>query len=137
MKKLILLTLATVFLTSCSNDETPQTEPVQHQNQYVNENYDNLVFLDATFERLNANEQQLPVSNTDAVTIFEKTTFIKVTPTTFETNTIAPASYFRTNDIFNIGTTQFSVYTAQRIIIKKIEYTTSYGKDKRSERYSY
>jgi PBP1b-binding outer membrane lipoprotein LpoB len=136
MKKLILLAVTIIF-TGCSNDETPQTEPVQHQNQYVNENYNNLVFLDATFERLNSNGQQLPVSNTDAVTIFEKTTFIKVTPTTFETNTIAPASYFRTNDIFNIGTTQFSVYTAQRIIIKKIEYTTSYGKDRRSERYSY
>ena len=39
--------------------------------------------------------------------------------------------------LFITGQIQFQFYESSRIVIKKIEYPTSYGKDKRQERYSY
>jgi len=132
MKKILLLAVF-VSLFSCSNDEQPFGD-----NQNVDKTYNNLVFLDATYEKLNADGNQLQVLPGDAVTVFEKTTNIKITSTTFETNTISPTSYFINSNIYNLpNLVQFSIYENSNIIIKKIEYQTSYGKDKRSERYSY
>ena len=133
MKKLLLITAIAFLLFSCSNDSDSTNEPTQEV-----KNYNNLTFLDATYEKLNADGNQLPVSVGDAVTIFERTTDIQITNTTFETNTIDPVVYYKTGFTYSLPSlTQFIFYEDSRIIIKKIEYPTSYGKDKRSERYSY
>jgi len=134
MKKLLLL-LITLLTFSCSS-ESNESEPTQATQEV--KNYNNLVFLDATYEKLNVDGNQLPVSVGDAVTIFERTTDIQITNETFQTNTIAPVAYFKTGFTYSLPSlTQFIFYENSRIIIKKIEYTTNYGKDKRSERYSY
>jgi hypothetical protein len=133
MKKLLLITAIAFLLFSCSNDSDSTNEPTQEV-----KNYNNLTFLDATYEKLNVDGNQLPVSVGDAVTIFERTTDIQITNTTFETNTIAPVAYYKSGFTYSLPSlTQFIFYEDSRIIIKKIEYPTSYGKDKRSERYSY
>ena len=133
MKKLLLITAIAFLLFSCSNDSDSTTEPTQEV-----KNYNNLTFLDATYEKLNVDGNQLPVSVGDAVTVFERTTDIQITNTTFETNTIAPVAYYKSGFTYSLPSlTQFIFYEDSRIIIKKIEYPTSYGKDKRSERYSY
>jgi hypothetical protein len=133
MKKLLLITAVAFLLFSCSNDSDSTTEPTQEV-----KNYNNLTFLDATYEKLNVDGNQLPVSVGDAVTVFERTTDIQITSTTFETNTIAPVAYYKSGFTYSLPSlTQFIFYEDSRIIIKKIEYPTSYGKDKRSERYSY
>ena len=131
MKKLLLITAIAFLFFSCSNDEstTDQTQETQ--------NYE-LTFLDATYQKLNVDGNELPISVGDAVTIFEPTTHIEITATTFETNDIAPVVYFKTNTTYSLpGQIQFQFYENSRIVIKRIEYTTSYGKDKRTERYSY
>lgn len=131
MKKLLFITAITFLLFSCSNDETTT------DNQPQTKNYE-LTFLDATYQKLNADGNELPISVGDPVTIFEPTTHITITSTTFETNTIAPVGYFKTNTTYSLpGQTQFQFYENSRIVIKRIEYPTSYGKDKRTERYSY
>jgi hypothetical protein len=133
MKKLLLITAFAFLLFSCSNDSDSTTEPTQEV-----KNYNNLTFLDATYEKLNVDGNQLPISVGDAVTVFERTTDIQITNTTFETNTIAPVAYYKSGFTYSLPSlTQFIFYEDSRIIIKKIEYPTSYGKDKRSERYSY
>ena len=130
MKKLLLL-LSALFFISCSNDESITDAQTQTQNY-------ELTFLDATYQKLNVDGNDLPISVGDAVTIFEPTTHITITSTTFETNTIAPVGYFKTNTTYDLpGQTQFQFYEGSRIVIKRIEYPTSYGKDKRTERYSY
>jgi len=135
MKKILLLAVS-IFVLSCSSDDTQtNTEPTP---QVENKIYNNLIFLDATYERINADGNQLPVSVGDAVTIFEKTTNIKITSSTFETNTITPVTYFKNGSTYSLPSlTQFVIYDSPKIIVKKIEYPTSYGKDKRTERYSY
>jgi len=135
MKKILLLAVS-IFVFSCSSDDTQtHTEPTP---QVENKIYNNLIFLDATYERINADGNQLPVSVGDAVTVFEKTTNIKITSSTFETNTITPVTYFKNGSTYNLPSlTQFIIYDSPKIIVKKIEYPTSYGKDKRTERYSY
>jgi len=139
MKRLFLLATS-ILLFSCSKPDaqtnTGGSVPIDQQDEI--KNYNNMVFLDATYERINANGDQLPVSITDAVTIFDKTTDVKITPTTFETNLIDPSTYFKNGSTYSLpNSVQFSIYENSNIIIKKIEYSTSYGKDKRSERYSY
>ncbi len=130
MKKLLLLLSAILFI-SCSNDETTNEQTQETQNY-------ELTFLDATYQKLNSEGNQLPVNVGDAVTIFDPTTNIIITATTFETNDIAPVGYFKTNTTYSLpGQIQFQFYENSRIVIKRIEYTTSYGKDKRTERYSY
>ena len=130
MKKLLLLLSAILFI-SCSNDETTNEQTQETQNY-------ELTFLDATYQKLNSEGNELPISVGDAVTIFEPTTHIEITSTTFETNDIAPVGYFKTNTTYSLpGQIQFQFYENSRIVIKRIEYTTSYGKDKRQERYSY
>ncbi len=136
MKKILILAVS-IFIFSCSNDDAPNnTDNTIPQVQ--DKIYNNLVFLDATYQKLNTNGDQLQVSPGDAVTIFEKTTNIKITSTTFETNTITAVAYFKNGSIYSLpSSTQFEIYESSHIIIKKIEYPTSYGKDKRQERYSY
>ena len=130
MKKLLLLLSAILFI-SCSNDETTNEQTQETQNY-------ELTFLDATYQKLNSEGNELPISVGDAVTIFDPTTHIIITATTFETNDIAPVGYFKTNTTYSLpGQIQFQFYENSRIVIKRIEYTTSYGKDKRTERYSY
>ena len=130
MKKLLLLLSAILFI-SCSNDETTNEQTQETQNY-------ELTLLDATYQKLNVEGNELPISVGDAVTIFEPTTHIKITATTFETNDIAPVGYFKTNTTYSLpGQIQFQFYENSRIVIKRIEYPTSYGKDKRQERYSY
>ena len=130
MKKLLLLLSAILFI-SCSNDETTNEQTQETQNY-------ELTFLDATYQKLNVDGNELPISVGDAVTIFDPTTHIIITATTFETNDIAPVGYFKTNTTYSLpGQIQFQFYENSRIVIKRIEYTTSYGKDKRTERYSY
>ena len=130
MKKLLLLLSAILFI-SCSNDETTNKQTQETQNY-------ELTFLDATYQKLNSEGNELPISVGDAVTIFDPTTHIIITATTFETNDIAPVGYFKTNTTYSLpGQIQFQFYENSRIVIKRIEYTTSYGKDKRQERYSY
>ncbi len=130
MKKLLLLLSAILFI-SCSNDETTNEQTQETQNY-------ELTFLDATYQKLNVDGNELPISVGDAVTIFYPTTNIIITATTFETNDIAPVGYFKTNTTYSLpGQIQFQFYENSRIVIKKIEYSTSYGKDKRTERYSY
>ena len=131
MKKLLFITAIALLFISCSNDESTN-EPTQETKNYT------LTFLDATYQKLNVDGNELPISVGDAVTIFEPTTHITITATTFETNDIAPVGYFKTNTTYSLpGQIQFQFYENSRIVIKRIEYTTSYGKDKRSERYSY
>lgn len=131
MKKLLFITAIALLFISCSNDETT-TEPTQETQNYE------LTFLDATYQKLNVDVNELPISVGDAVTIFEPTTHITIKSTTFETNDIAPVGYFKTNTTYSLhGQIQFQFYENSRIVIKRIEYTTSYGKDKRNERYSY
>ncbi len=131
MKKLLFITAITLLLFSCSNDETT-TNPTQETQNYE------LTFLDATYQKLNVDGNELPISVGDVVTIFEPTTHIEITATTFETNDIAPVGYFKTNTTYDLpNQTQFQFYENSRIVIKRIEYPTSYGKDKRQERYSY
>ena len=131
MKKLLLLSALLIAFSSCSKDETTN-EPVQETQNYE------LTFLDATYQKLNVDGNELPISVRDAVTIFEPTTHIEITATTFETNNIAPVVYFKTNTTYSLpGQIQFQFYENSRIVIKRIEYPTSYGKDKRTERYSY
>ena len=131
MKKLLLITAIAFLFISCSNDEST-TEPTQETQNYE------LTFLDATYQKLNVEGNELPISVGDAVTIFEPTTHIEITATTFETNDIAPVGYFKTNTTYSLpGQIQFQFYENSRIVIKRIEYPTSYGKDKRTERYSY
>lgn len=130
MKKLLFITAIALLFISCSNDES--TEPTQQTQNYE------LTFLDATYQKLNVDGNDLPISVGDAVTIFEPTTHIEITATTFETNDIAPVGYFKTNTTYSLpGQIQFQFYENSRIVIKRIEYPTSYGKDKRTERYSY
>lgn len=131
MKKLLFITAIALLLFSCSNDE------ITTDNQTQTQNYE-LTLLDATYQKLNSEGNELPISVGDAVTIFEPTTHITITSTTFETNDIAPVGYFKTNTTYSLpGQIQFQFYENSRIVIKRIEYTTSYGKDKRTERYSY
>ena len=131
MKKLLFITAIALLLFSCSNDETT-TEQTQETQNYE------LTFLDATYQKLNVDGNEIPISVGDAVTIFEPTTHITITATTFETNEIAPVGYFKTNTTYSLpGQIQFQFYENSRIVIKRIEYPTSYGKDKRQERYSY
>lgn len=132
MKKLLFITAIALLFISCSNDETTTDNQTQEPQNYE------LTFLDATYQKLNVDENELPISVGDAVTIFEPTTHITITATTFETNTIAPVGYYKTNTTYALpGQTQFQFYENSRIVIKRIEYPTSYGKDKRTERYSY
>jgi hypothetical protein len=135
--KRIFLILA-IALVGCSEPDA-QTGTSNTPSEVVSDkNYNNMVYLDGTFEKINANGDQLPVNIGDAVLTFEKTTDIKITQSTFETNTIAPTTFFKNGFTYSLpGNTQFTIYESSRIIIKKIEYPTSYGKDKRSERYSY
>ena len=131
MKKLLFITAIALFFISCSNDEST-TNPTQETQNYE------LTFLDAAYLKLNVDGNELPISVGDAVTIFEPTTHIEITATTFETNDIAPVGYFKTNTTYSLpGQIQFQFYENSRIVIKRIEYPTSYGKDKRTERYSY
>ena len=131
MKKLLFITAIALLFISCSKDEITN-EPIQETKNYT------LNFLDATYQKLNVDGNELPISIGDAVTIFEPTTHIKITATTFETNDIAPVGYFKTNTTYSLpGQIQFQFYENSRIVIKRIEYPTSYGKDKRTERYSY
>ena len=131
MKKLLLITAIALLFFSCSNDEST-TNPTQETQNYE------LTFLDAAYLKLNVDGNELPISVGDAVTIFEPTTHIEITSTTFETNDIAPVGYFKTNTTYSLpGQIQFQFYENSRIVIKRIEYPTSYGKDKRTERYSY
>ena len=131
MKKLLLITAIALLFISCSNDDTTT------DNQTQTQNYE-LTFLDATYQKLNVEGNELPISVGDLVTIFEPTTHITITATTFETNDIAPVGYFKTNTTYDLpGQIQFQFYENSRIVIKRIEYHTSYGKDKRTERYSY
>ncbi len=131
MKKLLLITAIALLFISCSNDDTTT------DNQTQTQNYE-LTFLDATYQKLNVEGNELPISVGDAVTIFEPTTHITITETTFETNDIAPVGYFKTNTTYDLpGQIQFQFYENSRIVMKRIEYPTSYGKDKRTERYSY
>ncbi len=76
MKKLLLLLSAILFI-SCSKDETTN-EPTQETQNYE------LTFLDATYQKLNIDGNELPISIGDAVTIFEPTTHITITATTFD-----------------------------------------------------
>lgn len=132
MKKLLFITAIALLFISCSNDESATNEPTQETKNYE------LTFLDATYQKLNVDGNELPISIGDAVTIFEPTTHITITATTFETNDIAPVVYFKTNTTYSLpGQTQFQFYENSRIVIKRIEYPKSYGKDKRTERYSY
>lgn len=131
MKKLLFITAIAFLFISCSNDEsrTDQTQETQ--------NYE-LTFLDATYQKLNVDGNELPISIGDPVTIFEPTIHITITATTLETNDIAPVVYYKTNTTYSLpGHIQFQFYENSRIVIKRIEYPTSYGKDKRTERYSY
>ena len=131
MKKLLFITAIALLFISCSNDGST-TNPTQETQNYE------LTFLDATYQKLNVDGNELPISVGDAVTIFEPTTHIEITTTTFETNDIAPVVYFKTNTTYSLpGQIQFQFYENSRIVIKRIEYPTSYGKDKRQERYSY
>ena len=131
MKKLLLITAIAFLFISCSNDES-RTDQTQETKNYE------LTFLDATYQKLNVDGNELPISVGDAVTIFEPTTHITITATTFETNDIAPLGYYKTNTTYSLpGQIQFQFYENSRIVIKRIEYPTSYGKDKRQERYSY
>ncbi len=131
MKKLLFITAIALLFISCSNDEST-TDTTQETQNYE------LTFLDVTYQKLNSEGNELPISVGDAVTIFEPTTHITITATTFETNDIAPVVYFKTNTTYSLpGQIQFQFYENSRIVIKRIEYPTSYGKDKRSERYSY
>ena len=132
MKKLLFITAITLLFISCSKDETTNETQTQEPQNYE------LTFLDATYQKLNVDGNELPISVGDAVTIFEPTTHITITATTFETNTIAPVGYFKINTTYALpGQIQFQFYENSRIVIKRIEYHTSYGKDKRTERYSY
>ena len=131
MKKLLFITAIVLLFISCSNDEST-TNPTQETQNYE------LTFLGATYQKLNVDGNELPISVGDPVTIFEPTTHITITTTTFETNNIAPVGYFKTNTTYALpGQIQFQFYENSRIVIKRIEYPTSYGKDKRTERYSY
>lgn len=131
MKKLLLIIAIAFLLFSCSNNEATNEQTQETQNY-------ELTFLDATYQKLNSEGNELPISVGDAVTIFEPTTHITITATTFETNDIAPVGYFKTNTTYSLpGQIQFQFYENSRIVIKRIEYPTSYGKDKRTERYSY
>ena len=131
MKKLLLITAIAFLFISCSNDEST-TDTTQETKNYT------LNFLDATYQKINVDGNELPISVGDPVTIFEPTTHITITTTTFETNNIAPVGYFKTNTTYALpGQIQFQFYENSRIVIKRIEYPTSYGKDKRTERYSY
>ena len=131
MKKLLFITAIALLFISCSKDEITN-EPIQETKNYT------LNFLDATYQKLNVDGNELPISIGDAVTIFEPTTHITITATTFETNDIAPVVYFKTNTTYSLpGQIQFQFYENSRIVMKRIEYPTSYGKDKRTERYSY
>ena len=131
MKKLLFITAIALFFISCSNDESTNDTTQETQNY-------ELTFLDATYQKLNVDGNELPISIGDAVTIFEPTTHITITAATFETNNIAPVGYFKTNSTYSLpGQIQFQFYENSRIVIKRIEYPTSYGTDKRSERYSY
>lgn len=137
MKKLILI--LSLFMLGCSKPDVQTNSSTNtEQEVFTNKNYNNLVFLDVTYEKVNSEGNQLPVNIGDAVTIFEKTTNIKITASTFETNLIAPIPYFKNGNTYSFAPqTQFSIYENSKIIVKKIEYPTSYGKDKRIERYSY
>jgi hypothetical protein len=132
MKKLLFTTAIALLFISCSNDEST-TEPTQEPTQ----NYE-LTFLDARYQKLNIYGEELPISIGDPVTIFEPTTHITITAATFETNDIAPVVYFKTNNTYSLpGQIQFQFSEYSRNVIKIIEYPTRYGKDKRTERYSY
>ena len=131
MKKLLFITAIAFLFFSCSNDESTTVTTQETQNY-------ELTFLDATYQKLNVDGNELPISVGDPVTIFNPTTHITITATTFETNDIAPVGYFKTNTTYSLpGQIQFQFYENSRIVIKRIEYPTSYGKDKRQERYSY
>lgn len=132
MKKVLLITAIALLFISCSNDESTNETQTQEPQNYE------LTFLDATYQKLNVDGNELPISVGDPVTIFEPTTHITITATTFETNEIAPVGYFKTNTTYDLpGQIKFQFYEGSRIVIKRIEYPTSYGKDKRQERYSY
>lgn len=136
MRKIILLLAIT--LVGCSKPDV-QTGQGNTPSEVVSDKiYNNMVYLDGTFERLNANGDNLPVNIGDAVLTFEKTTNIKITSLTFESNLTSPIAYFKNGSTYSLpANTSYSIYENSRIIIKKIEYPTSYGRDRRSERYSY
>lgn len=136
MRKIILLLAIT--LVGCSKPDA-QTGTSNTPSEVVSDKiYSNMVYLDGTFERLNTNGDNLPINIGDAVLTFEKTTNIKITSATFESNLIAPVVYFKNGSTYALpASTSYTIYENSRIIVKKIEYATSYGKDRRSERYSY
>jgi len=138
MKKLAILAVS-ILLISCSKpDAQTNSGSTDSPTTFENKFYTDMVFLDATFEKFNVDGNSLPVSVGDAVTVFDKTLNIKITSTTFETNLITPVAYFKSGSTYSLpSSTQYVIYESSRIIIKKIEYPTSYGKDKRQERYSY
>lgn len=140
MKKIITL-LAAIIFASCSSDsvnENVYTPPATEDPVSIDKNYQNLVFLDATYQRLNSNGVNLPVSVGDPVTIFERTTFVRINSLGFETNNIQLSTYFLNGITYSLpNSTQFVIYENDRIIFKNIQYPTSYGSDKRTERYSY
>lgn len=136
MKKIILLLAIT--LVGCSKPEVQKGTSNTPSEVVIDKIYNNMVYLDGQFEKLNTNGDQLPVNIGDAILTFEKTTNIKITSTTFESNLITPVAYFKNGSTYTLtASTSYTIYEAQRIIMKKIEYSTSYGKDRRSERYSY
>lgn len=136
MRKIILLLAIT--LVGCSKPNTQIGTSNTHSEVVSDKIYNNLVYLDGTFEKFNIEGNNLPVNIGDAVLNFEKTTNIKITNATFETNTIAPIAYFINGNTYTLpANTSYTIYENSKIIVKKIEYATIYGKDRRSERYSY
>lgn len=136
MRKIILL--LAIALVGCSKPDV-QTGTSNTPSEVVSDKiYNNMVYIDGTFERLNTNGDNLPVNIGDAVLTFEKTKNIKITSTTFESNLITPVAYFKNGSTYTLpASTSYTIYENSKIIVKKIEYTTSYGRDRRSERYSY
>lgn len=137
MRKIILL--LGITLVGCSKpDAQIGTNNTTDTVQTLDKIYNNMVYLDGTFERLNTNGDNLPINIGDAVLTFDRTTNIKITSATFESNLIAPVVYFKNGSTYALpASTSYTIYENSRIIVKKIEYATSYGKDRRSERYSY
>ena len=107
MRKIILL--LGITLVGCSKPDA-QIGTGNTPSEVVSDKiYNNMVYLDGTYERLNSEGNQLPVSPGDAVTIFERTTSLKITATTLETNLISPTVYFKSGSTYSLNAqVQFS-----------------------------
>ncbi|NJN43382.1 MAG: hypothetical protein HC806_00660 [Anaerolineae bacterium] len=110
MKKLTIIIGIILLFISCSTEDMPTEQQTQVNETIQNKEYNNLIFNNASFEKLDTNGNQIPLTTGEPITVFEYTTNIKITQSTFETNNILPVAYFKEGNLYSFAPFTFFKY---------------------------